>query len=305
MIHKEVREVLVAQEQNNNIMIVSMTGYGKATTCLANKKITVELKSLNSKTLDLNLRLPQIVRDKEMMIRNLISQKIIRGKVDLSIQIENESGNGVNQINATVVENYMQQIKTLHQEIDQTELLKIVLRMPDSFSSEKEAMADEEWLQIYQTIKEATSQLVQFRIDEGATLASEFEHRISNINQLLTQVEQYDNDRIDNIKLRIKNALQQLDIDIDNNRFEQELIYYLEKLDITEEKVRLKNHLDYFLETMKDNDGNGKKLGFILQEIGREINTLGSKANHAEVQKIVVMMKDELEKLKEQSLNVL
>lgn len=286
-------------------MIISMTGYGKATKMLPNKKITVEIKSLNSKTLDLNVRLPQFIREHEMTIRTLLSDSLMRGKIDLSIYVENESEVTNHQINVPVVKNYMQQINQLDEAIPSLELIKLALKFPETLKTERETLEEEDWGIVKEVLEEALQQIETFRVNEGDVLAKDFTLRINNIQQLLQSVEVFESERKTTLQNRLKTALEQLAVEVDLNRFEQELIYYLEKLDITEEKVRLSNHLDYFLETMKDNNGNGRKLGFILQEIGREINTLGSKANHAGIQKSVVLMKDELEKIKEQCLNVL
>ncbi len=286
-------------------MIISMTGYGKATKMLPNKKITVEIKSLNSKTLDLNVRLPQFIREHEMTIRTLLSDSLMRGKIDLSIYVENESEVTNHQINVPVVKNYMQQINQLDEAIPSLELIKLALKLPETLKTERETLEEEDWGIVKEVLEEALQQIETFRVNEGDVLAKDFTLRINNIQQLLQSVEVFESERKTTLQNRLKTALEQLAVEVDLNRFEQELIYYLEKLDITEEKVRLSNHLDYFLETMKDNNGNGRKLGFILQEIGREINTLGSKANHAGIQKSVVLMKDELEKIKEQCLNVL
>ena len=282
-----------------------MTGFGKATLQLETKKINVEVKSLNSKGLDLNTRLPQAYREMELTVRNEISTKLERGKIDFSVYIESNAEQTSNKVNVQIIKAYISQLREINPGGDETELLKMAIRMPDAMKVEREEMDANDWHNIQNTISEAIKNILEFRAAEGKSLENEFLLRIGNIRQHLNDAVAHDSDRINAIKDRLHNAISELKSNIDENRFEQELIYYLEKLDITEEKVRLSNHLDYFIETINLNSANGRKLGFITQEIGREINTMGSKSNHAPMQKLVVMMKDELEKIKEQVLNVL
>ncbi|MEL6810503.1 MAG: YicC/YloC family endoribonuclease [Bacteroidota bacterium] len=285
-------------------MIQSMTGYGKHILQLPSKKITVEIKSLNSKNLDLNARVPGAYREKELLIRNRISKALLRGKVDFNLFVEITGEATHTQVNETIVNQYMQQLKQVV-DTDPTELLKMAIRMPDALKTEREEVDEDEFSAILEAVDIALTAINNYRSDEGKTLESEFAQRVENIAQLLDEVIAIDPQRIDNVKERLRKAVSELKETVDENRFEQELIYYLEKYDITEEKVRLKNHLDYFKEALAQKDSNGKKLGFISQEIGREINTIGSKANFAPMQQLVVQMKDELEKIKEQALNVL
>lgn len=282
-----------------------MTGFGKATLQLATKKITVEVKSLNSKGLDLNVRMPSVYREMELGLRNQISQSLERGKVDFSLYIEVTGEETSTKINAPIVKAYMSQMRAILADADETELMKMAVRMPDALKTERDEIDENEWKQILTVINEALSNINNFRTDEGASLEKEFQLRIANIRSYMEQALELDPERIQNIKNKLQTAIDELKVNVDENRFEQELIYYLEKLDITEEKVRLTNHLDYFIETLNGNEANGRKLGFITQEMGREINTMGSKSNHAGMQKLVVQMKDELEKIKEQVLNVL
>ena len=286
-------------------MIQSMTGFGKASMQLPTKKITVELKSLNSKGLDLNVRMPSAYREMELGLRNQISQQLERGKVDFSLYIEVTGEETSSKINAPIVKAYIARMKEILPEADATELMKMAVRMPDALKTEREEIDENEWNEIQKVINEALVSINQFRKDEGQALENEFRTRITNIRQLMNDAVAYDAERVETVKTRLRTALDELQVNVDENRFEQELIFYLEKYDITEEKVRLGNHLDYFLETLNGNEANGRKLGFITQEMGREINTMGSKSNHSEMQKLVVMMKDELEKIKEQVLNVL
>ena len=285
-------------------MIKSMTGYGKHIIQLPTKKITVELKSLNSKNLDLNARVPGAYREKELLIRNRISKSLIRGKVDFNLFVELTGEETTTKLNATAVKQYMVQLKNVV-DGDDTELLKMAVRMPDALKTEREEIDASEFAVILDAVDEALVAINTYRSDEGSALHTDFETRIANISVLLEEVIAIDPERIEQVKDRLSKAVSDLKEQVDENRFEQELIYYLEKYDITEEKVRLKNHLAYFKETMQGSDSNGKKLGFISQEIGREINTIGSKANYAPMQQLVVQMKDELEKIKEQALNVL
>jgi uncharacterized protein (TIGR00255 family) len=286
-------------------MIQSMTGFGKASLQLATKKITVEVKSLNSKGLDLNVRIPSVYREMELGLRNEVAARLERGKIDLSVYIELTGEQTSTKINVPIVQAYMQQMKAVLPQADETELMKMAVRMPDALKTEREEIDENDWVEIQKVIQEALTNIAQFRVDEGASLHKEFSLRIGNIRRYMQEALQLDPERVQAIKDRLQTAIAELQVQVDENRFEQELIYYLEKLDITEEKVRLTNHLDYFIETLNGSEANGRKLGFITQEMGREINTMGSKANHASMQKLVVQMKDELEKIKEQVLNVL
>ena len=286
-------------------MIQSMTGFGKATLQLPTKKITVEVKSLNSKGLDLNTRMPSVYREMELGLRNEIALKLERGKIDFSIFIEITGEQTSSKINAPIVKAYIKQMQEVIPNADETELMKMAVRMPDALKTERDEIDENDWAAIQKVIKEALDNIWNFRQDEGKSLENEFQLRIANIRQYMNDALALDPERVQAIKDRLQTAISELKVNVDENRFEQELIYYLEKLDITEEKVRLTNHLDYFLETIKGTEANGRKLGFITQEMGREINTMGSKSNHTEMQKLVVMMKDELEKIKEQVLNVL
>ena len=286
-------------------MIQSMTGFGKATLQLPNKKITVEVKSLNSKGLDLNIRIPSLYREMELGLRNQIALKLERGKVDFSIFIESTAEQTSTKVNVPIVKGYIEQLRAVYAEADEVELMKMAIRMPDTMKIEREEIDEKDWAQIETAINEALQNILNFRKDEGQSLEKEFQLRIANIRQYMNEALALDPERVQAIKDRLQTAIAELKVNVDENRFEQELIYYLEKLDITEEKVRLTNHLDYFLETIKGTEANGRKLGFITQEMGREINTMGSKSNHAQMQKLVVQMKDELEKIKEQVLNVL
>ena len=282
-----------------------MTGFGKASLQLPTKKITVEIKSLNSKGLDLNTRMPSVFREMELGLRNQISQRLERGKVDFSLYVEVTGEETTSKINVPIVNGYMNQMKAVLPNADETELLKMAVRMPDALKTERDEIDANEWKQIQSVIDEALENIANFRKDEGASLEKEFQLRIANINNLMTEAVSYDAERVETVKTRLRTALDELKVNVDENRFEQELIFYLEKYDITEEKVRLGNHLNYFLDTLNGMEANGRKLGFITQEMGREINTMGSKSNHTEMQKLVVMMKDELEKIKEQVLIVL
>lgn len=282
-----------------------MTGFGKATLQLPTKKITVEVKSLNSKGMDLNVRMPSVYREMELSLRNQISQHLERGKVDFALYIEVTGEETSTKVNAPIVKAYMSQMREILGNTDETELLKMAVRMPDALKTERDELDENEWKQILTVINEALANINNFRADEGLSLEKEFQLRIANIRSYMEQALELDPERVQNIKNKLQTAIDELKVTVDENRFEQELIYYLEKLDITEEKVRLTNHLDYFIETLNGNEANGRKLGFITQEMGREINTMGSKSNHAGMQKLVVQMKDELEKIKEQVLNVL
>jgi len=287
-------------------MIQSMTGYGKSVLQLPTKKVTVEIKSLNSKNLDINARIPSFYKEKELSVRKKIASSLVRGKVDFSIFIEMTADETSTAVNPGVVKNYISQLQAVIGDgADTTELLKMAVRMPDSLKTEREELDEEEWKTIESHIDEALKDINQYRTDEAKSLEEDFQQRITNIQSHLEEVKTMDADRIANVKVRLQKAISELEVDPDENRFEQELIYYLEKLDINEEKVRLANHLEYFLQELATPQSNGKKLGFIVQEIGREINTTGSKANYAPMQKVVIQMKDELEKIKEQILNVL
>ena len=286
-----------------------MTGFGKVTAELPSKKVTIEIKALNSKQLDLSTRVPSLYKEKEMEIRSLLLQTLERGKVDFSIYLEYIGKDSPSQINVAAIENYYRQIKSVAEKLDiavPTDWFQTLLRMPDAIKTETEEPDESEWAVVWDAVNKAIRALQDFRIQEGAMLQKLFTQKVNNIAALLTEVEKYEGERIDKIKTRILDNLQKVaDQDYDKNRFEQEMIYYIEKLDINEEKNRLDNHLKYFLTTMENGHGQGKKLGFIAQEMGREINTLGSKSNHAKKKKIVVQMKDELEQIKEQVLNVL
>lgn len=285
-------------------MIQSMTGFGKAIKQLPSKKITIEIKSLNSKNLDLNARIPSAYREKELQMRTMIANKLERGKVDFNLYIELSGEETSSQVNMPVVEEYIKQLSMVVNG-DRTELLKIAMRMPDALKTERDEIDEEEFNQITETLKEALDEISTYRSDEGEILKKDFILRIKNISEILQKVIAMDPERIQGVKERLRKAINDLKEQVDENRFEQELVYYLEKYDITEEKVRLENHLNYFSEALHSPDSNGKKLGFITQEIGREINTIGSKSNYAAMQQLVVQMKDELEKIKEQLLNVL
>ncbi len=286
-------------------MIQSMTGFGKATLQLPSKKITVELKSLNSKGLDLNTRMPSVYREMELGLRNQLSQRLERGKIDFSLFIEATGEDTSSKINAPIIKGYIFQMKAIMPHADEVELMKMAIRMPDALKTEREEIDESEWMEIQKVIDQALENIAQFRKDEGISLEKEFTLRIGNIKKLMNDAVAYDSERIETVKNRLRTAIEDLQLAVDESRFEQELIFYLEKYDITEEKVRLENHLNYFIETLSGTEANGRKLGFITQEMGREINTMGSKSNHTEMQKLVVMMKDELEKIKEQVLNVL
>jgi len=280
-----------------------MTGFGKSVLSLADKHISIEIKSLNSKSIDINTRIPQVYREKELDFRKLIAEQLQRGKVDFSIFIENTGTQTPSKINPNIVKSYIEQMRTIV-DGDLTELLKMAVRMPDALQTTSESISEEELANIFQHINLAIADLQNFRSQEGKVLGKDFILRINNINRLLQEVQGLDEERLALIRERLEKAVADIQ-NVDANRFEQELIFYLEKLDITEEKIRLKKHLDYFLETLQSEDSNGRKLSFIAQEIGREVNTLGSKANFAPMQQLVVQMKDELEKIKEQVLNVL
>ncbi|WP_417213032.1 YicC/YloC family endoribonuclease [Bizionia sp.] len=285
-------------------MIHSMTGYGKSVLQLPTKKVTIEVKSLNSKNLDLNARMPSIYREKELSLRKLIGNQLERGKIDFSIYVEMTGEETSTQINKPAVKQYMKQLKELV-DGDDTELLKMAVRFPDALNTEREEIDENEWNLILDEVKIALKNIDTYRLDEGKALELDFRNRVQNIADILEDIIAMDPDRIEGVRERLRKGVEELKEKVDENRFEQELVFYIEKFDITEEKVRLKNHLDYFLQALNSADSNGKKLGFIGQEMGREINTIGSKSNYAPMQKLVVQMKDELEKIKEQLLNVL
>lgn len=298
-------------QKNTLVMIQSMTGYGKATATFGDKKINVEIKSLNSKAMDLSTRIAPLYREKEMEIRNMISKTVERGKVDFSLWVEKEVSDTAAQINIALAQSYDAQLKslaaTLGYKYPNEDYISTLLRMPDILSKDDtQELSEEEWEAVHSVVETALSHLVDFRKQEGSALEKKFNEKIDNIERLLKSIEPYEMERVTKIRERITDALEKtLSVDYDKNRLEQELIYYIEKLDINEEKQRLANHLKYFRETMAVGHGQGKKLGFIAQEMGREINTTGSKSNHAEMQNIVVQMKDELEQIKEQVLNVM
>ena len=287
-----------------------MTGFGKAEANFQGKKIIVEVKALNSKSLDLSTRIAPIYREKDIQIRQTIAAKLIRGKVDFSLWTERDTTPEAIPVNTTLAEQYYKQLRAMTQNMGMPEpadWLTLLLRMPDVMSrTETEELTEEEWNVVQQVMDEALQHLIDFRKQEGAALQHKFAEKLDNIQRLLTDIEPYEKGRVEKIRARIIDGLQAIpEVDYDKNRLEQELIYYIEKLDISEEKQRLNNHLKYFRETMESEEAQGKKLGFIAQEMGREINTTGSKSNQAEMQNIVVMMKDELEQIKEQVLNAL
>ncbi|MFA8435787.1 MAG: YicC/YloC family endoribonuclease [Marinifilaceae bacterium] len=292
-------------------MLKSMTGFGKATIELENKKVSIEIKSLNSKQLDINTRIPNLYKEKDLILRNEIKNSLERGKVELSIYIESIGTDKETKINKPIVEAYYKQLSEISQELgikmDQEPMLQTIVKMPDALKVEHQELDEEEWDHIFAGFQSAIQELLEFRNQEGKALEADIFKRIHNIENLQAEVPQYEANRIETVKNRINDNLKDFveKQNVDKNRFEQEIIYYLEKLDITEEKVRLTNHCKYFLETAKTSEPVGKKLGFIAQEIGREINTMGSKANDTNIQKLVIQMKDELEKIKEQLLNVL
>ena len=282
-----------------------MTGYGKVVLELNAKTLRIEIKSLNSKSLDLNVRMPNEYRPKELELRKIIGSRLKRGKIDVSFYVDIEKAKNPTKINTSIVKNYMDQLSNISGGGRNLDLLRMAIKMPDSISAEKEEIDEQEWSLIISGAEDALNKIENYRKDEGKALYSDFSNRLNNIKSLLKKAVEIDPERIKKVRERLTKSVLELKEKIDQNRFEQELIYYIEKLDINEEKIRLDNHLDYFFKTLNQNQSNGKKLGFIAQEIGREINTIGSKANYAPMQKIVVQMKDELEKIKEQLLNVL
>lgn len=290
-------------------MIKSMTGFGKSATSINQKKISIEIRSLNSKQADISIRIPAVYKEKELELRAKINQYLERGKIEFNLYVEQTTATPNYQINESLFKNYYNELKSLADELgEQSDLIKIVAGMPDVFQKEeKQALDESEWQTIVELTTKALQDIDAYRTDEGNTLQKEMELRINNIQQLLKKVELYEKERVITVRERITAHLEEIvnGNQIDKDRLEQELVFYIEKFDVSEEKQRLQSHLDYFMDTMKDKDSQGKKLGFISQEMGREINTLGSKANHSELQKIVVEMKDELEKIKEQILNIL
>ncbi|MCA0131418.1 YicC/YloC family endoribonuclease [Winogradskyella alexanderae] len=286
-------------------MIQSMTGYGKTIVQLPTKKISIELKSLNSKNLDVNARMPSAYRAKELDIRKMIANHLVRGKVDFSLYVEITGDDTSSKINAAVVKEYIKQLRDVDATGNDVDYLQMAIRLPDAVITDRDDIDEEEWAEIENGIDNTLSKIVAYRNDEGAVLKQDFKNRITTLKELLHNVIAMDPERIEGVRSRLEKGIAEIKEKVDENRFEQELIYYIEKFDITEEKVRLDNHLDYFLKALNSDDSNGKKLGFITQEIGREINTIGSKSNYAPMQKLVVQMKDELEKIKEQLLNVL
>ena len=285
-------------------MIQSMTGYGKSLVQLESGNLTIEIKSLNSKNIDLNTRITNSVKSKELLIRKHLSDKLKRGKIEFLLYKDSTNNNKKSLLNSPLINTYIDQLRDI---VDGSavELLKIAVKMPDAIISEEIEENDSDWPIIYKQIENAIESLIKYRKDEGLVLEKDFIMRIHKIEDLLSSINKIDPKRINHIRSKINLEIEKLNIDHDNNRFEQELVYYIEKIDITEEQVRLKNHLEYFLSSIKNSTSNGKKLAFIGQEIGREINTIGSKANNSEMQKLVIQMKDELEKIKEQLLNVL
>ena len=286
-------------------MIQSMTGYGKSVLQLPSKKVTIEIKSLNSKNLDMNTRMPSYYKEKDLYIRKLIAKSLIRGKVDISLFVENTGEETSTRINEVVVSQYIKQLKSISTDATEVDCLSVAMRLPDTTKTTKEDLDKEEWKAIESHLQIALENIVAYRNDEGKVLEDDAVKRIAIISNLLDEVLAIDPERIAGVKERLRKGIADLKEKVDENRFEQELVYYIEKYDITEEKVRLKNHLEYFISAVNSGESNGKKLGFIGQEIGREINTIGSKSNYAPMQKLVVQMKDELEKIKEQLLNVL
>ncbi len=285
-------------------MIQSMTGFGKSESLLFSKNISIEIRSLNSKNLDLNLRLPNTLKEFEPLLREKISKKLKRGKIDFNLTIENLNETNLNQINKTIIEDYINQLQQINKS-EKSELLKIAIKLPDSIKIKKQKLENNFVTKIISLSNKVIDQVIKFRLKEGGSLKKDFNLRIKNLNKFLNKINNYDLNRKEKISSKLKKIINTLNIEIDKNRFEQELIYYIEKFDINEEKIRLESHLKFFAETLKNEKYNGKKLGFISQEIGREINTIGSKSNDLFIQKIVVEMKDELEKIKEQILNVL
>lgn len=291
-------------------MIRSMTGFGKTEFEVGNKKITLEIKSLNSKQLDISTRIPAVYREKDIEIRRLISEMLTRGKVDFALYLDNLGTESTSRINTAIVKDYYSQLKAVHEELGLAvngSIMESIMRLPETVKMVYDELDEAEWLVVRENLIKSLEELNRFRDQEGLALKADIENNIANILDLLRQVEPFEGQRMENVKMKLLESLEALQLNgsVDKNRFEQELIYYLEKLDINEEKVRLTNHCSYFTETMNEGEPSGRKLGFIAQEIGREINTIGSKANESSLQRIVVQMKDNLEKIKEQVLNVL
>lgn len=291
-------------------MIRSMTGFGKTEFEVGNKKITLEIKSLNSKQLDINTRIPAMYREKDIEIRRLISEMLTRGKVDFALYLDNLGTESTSRINAAIVKDYFSQLKAIHEELGlevNGSVMESIMRLPETVKMVYDELDESEWIVVRENLVKSLEELNRFRDQEGAALKADIVANIANILDLLKQVEPFENQRMENVRAKILESLESLQLNgsVDKNRFEQELIYYMEKLDINEEKVRLANHCRYFIETMNEMEPSGRKLGFIAQEIGREINTIGSKANESSLQRIVVQMKDNLEKIKEQALNIL
>ena len=286
-------------------MILSMTGFGRAVKQIPNKKLTIEIKTLNSKQLDLNVRVPSFYRSKELDIRTILAKSVQRGKVEFNLYAEVTGSDSPYTVNTQIIEGYISGLKKVYADAPEQDYLAMAIKMPDTVKTEREELGDEEWLEVIDLVKEAVANLVTYREEEGVSLFNELTLRIDNIAQLLKEIPQYEEERIITVRERIAKNIDDLKINVDENRFEQEMIFYLEKLDVTEEKVRLDHHLKYFKEELEGGESKGKKLGFISQEIGREVNTLGSKSNHSQMQRVVVQMKDELEKIKEQVLNAL
>lgn len=282
-----------------------MTGFGKSAFESEQYKITIEIRSLNSKSLDLNLRIPTRYKEKELEIRKVISDELVRGKIDVVIQFEVVTNIKNNQINGSIVKNYIDDLKLIQPEISEIEALKIAMRLPEILQASEQLVDENEWKILFDVLKNVFIQLNEFRTIEGNVIKTELQNNILRIDNLLDELKQYEAERVERIKNKFQTHLEELKISVDENRLHQELIFYVEKLDISEEKVRLKQHLNYFTETITNELHSGKKLGFITQEIGREINTIGSKANHHEIQKLVVKMKDDLEKIKEQIFNII
>ena len=285
-------------------MILSMTGYGKKETQWEDRLISLEIRALNSKTADVNLRTPAYLRELDTVFRKHLASRMHRGKIDLTIYVEFNGENAPTKINTQIVNSYINQLESLA-EATPSERLAIAMRLPDTLTSERNSLSESEKKTLFKLLDQVIDEITHYRKEEGESLEKDFMHRIEKIENFLEDIKKIDPERNQKVKDKLRHSLDELEVEIDHNRFEQELIYYLEKFDITEEKVRLTNHLAYFKKAMSSTEPIGKKLGFIAQEIGREINTIGSKANHAELQKIVVQMKDELEKIKEQLLNVL
>ncbi|QTN37968.1 YicC family protein [Cryomorphaceae bacterium] len=287
-------------------MVLSMTGFGKASNRFGNKKITVEIRSLNSKGIDINTRLPQVYREKDLELRNRASGELVRGKVDLSVFVESEGADSGHQLNAELIKSYYGQLKALADELgDSSDLMTAVLRFPEVLQSEREELSEDEWRALEETLKEAMVRLTEHRAEEGRAMDQDLRGNVAFIEEQLMAIEPLETERKEAVRERLRKNLDDLKEKVDENRFEQELIYYLEKFDINEEKVRLRKHCSYFLSILNEEKSQGKKLGFIAQEMGREINTIGSKANHAGIQKHVVQMKDVLEQIKELVLNCL